>query len=172
METALVHRGRQILAHRFLNLRASNSHVTSSLCLKTLWLPFLPPVSCSFSSFISLMLPSRKILYFSELTWLDSVQFSPVTQLCQTLCVPMNCSTPGLPVHHQLLESTQTHVHRVGDAIQSSVDPFSSCPQSFPALWSFPMSQLFSSGGQSIGASASTSVLPMSIQERTIGINL
>ena len=40
-----------------------------------------------------------------------SVQFSSVTQLCPTLCSPMDCSTPGLPVHHQLLESTQTHVH-------------------------------------------------------------
>ena len=49
-----------------------------------------------------------------------SVQFSSVSQLCLTLCYPMNCSTPGLPVHHQLLEFTQTHVHRVGDAIQTS----------------------------------------------------
>ena len=49
-----------------------------------------------------------------------SVQFSSVAQLCLTLCDPMNCSTPGLPVHHKLLELTQTHVHRVGDAIQPS----------------------------------------------------
>ena len=49
-----------------------------------------------------------------------TVQFSSVTQLCLTLCDPMNHSTPGLPVHHQLLEFTQTHVHRVGDAIQPS----------------------------------------------------
>ena len=48
------------------------------------------------------------------------VQFSPVAQSCPTLCNPMNPSTPGLPVHHQLLEFTQTHVHRVSDAIQSS----------------------------------------------------
>ena len=48
------------------------------------------------------------------------VQFSLVTQSCPTLCNPMNCSTPGLPVHHQYLESTQTHVHRVSDAIQPS----------------------------------------------------
>ena len=48
------------------------------------------------------------------------VQFSSVTQLCTTLCDPMNCSMPGLPVHHQLPEFTQTHVHRVGDAIQPS----------------------------------------------------
>ena len=49
-----------------------------------------------------------------------SVQFSSVTQSCSTLWDPMNCSTPGLPVHHQLPEFTQTHVHRVGDAIQPS----------------------------------------------------
>ena len=49
-----------------------------------------------------------------------SVQFSSVTQLCPTLCDPMNRSTPGLPVHHQLPEFTQTHVHRVGDTIQPS----------------------------------------------------
>ena len=49
-----------------------------------------------------------------------SVQFSSVTQSCPTLCNPMNCSMPGLPVHHQLPEFTQTHVHRVGDAIQPS----------------------------------------------------
>ena len=49
-----------------------------------------------------------------------SVQFSPVAQSCPTLCDPLNRSTPGLPVHHQLPEFTQTHVHRVGDAIQPS----------------------------------------------------
>ena len=60
-------------------------------------------------------------------TWLgwctfffSSVQFSSVAQLCPTLCDPMNYSTPGLPVHHQLLEFTQTHVHQVRDAIQPS----------------------------------------------------
>ena len=51
---------------------------------------------------------------------ISSVQFSSVTQSCLTLCDPMNRSTPGLPVQHQLLEFTQTHVHRVGDAIQPS----------------------------------------------------
>ena len=49
-----------------------------------------------------------------------SFQFSSVAQSCPTLCEPMNCSTPGLPVHHQLPEFTQTHVHRVGDDIQPS----------------------------------------------------
>ena len=58
-------------------------------------------------------------------------QFSSVAQSCPTLCEPMDCSTPGLPVHHQLPEFTQTHVHRVGDAIQTS-HPLSS--PSPPAL--------------------------------------
>ena len=51
---------------------------------------------------------------------LFKVQFSSVTQLCLTLCNPINCSMPGLPIHHQLPESTQTHVHWVGDTIQPS----------------------------------------------------
>ena len=72
----------------------------------------------------------------------------------------MNPSTPGLPVHHQLPEFTQTHVHRVGDAISSSVVPFSSCPQSLPASGSFPISQLFTWGGQSTGVSALASIIP------------
>ena len=52
--------------------------------------------------------------------FLTSVQFSSVAQSCPTLCNPMNCSTPGISVHHQLPEFTQTHVHRVSDAIQPS----------------------------------------------------
>ena len=61
----------------------------------------------------------------------NSVQLSSVTQSCLTLCDPINRSTPGLPIHHQLLEFTQTHVHRVGDDIQPS-HPLSS--PSPPAL--------------------------------------
>ena len=80
------------------------------------------------------------------------------------LCNSMNRSTPGLPVNHQLPEvhpnpcplSWWCH-----PTISSSVVPFSSCPQSFPASGSFQMSQLFASGGQSIGVWASTSVLTM-----------
>ena len=53
-------------------------------------------------------------------TYVYSLQFSSVAQSCATLCDPVNRSTPGLPVHHQLLEFTQTHVHRVSDAIQPS----------------------------------------------------
>ena len=90
-----------------------------------------------------------------------------VAQLYLTLCDPMNCSMPGLPVYHQLPEFTQTHVHWVGDAIQPShpAVPFSSCLQSFPASGSFQVSQFFASGGQSIGVSASVSVLPVNIQD-------
>ena len=94
-----------------------------------------------------------------------SVQFSSVAQSCPTLCNPMNRSIPGLPVHHKLPEFTQTHAHGVGDAIQPSVIPFSSCPQSLPASGSSPMSQLVTWGGQSIGVSASASVLPMNPQD-------
>ena len=57
---------------------------------------------------------------FASLHQFTSVQFSSVAQSCPTLCNPMNLSTPGLPVHHQLPEFTQTHVHRVSDAIQPS----------------------------------------------------
>ena len=95
-----------------------------------------------------------------------SVQFSSVAQSCPTVCDPMNRSMPGLPVHHQLPEFTQTHVHQVWchPAISPSVIPFSSCPQSLPASDSFPVSQLFTWGGQSTGVSALTSFLPKKFQ--------
>ena len=97
-----------------------------------------------------------------------SVQFNSVTQSCLTVCNSMDCSMPGFPVHHQLLELAQTHVHPVGDAIQPPhplLSPSSlAFLQSFPASGSFPTSQFFTSGGRSIGASASASVLPMNIQ--------
>ena len=63
------------------------------------------------------------------------MQFSSVTQSCPTLCNPMDCSTPGLPVHHQLPEFTQTHLHWVGDAIQLSHPVLS------PSLPAFKLSQ-------------------------------
>ena len=83
------------------------------------------------------------------------------------LCDAMDCSRPGFPVHHQLLELAHTHVHQVRDAIQPShplLSSFSFCHPSFPASGPFPMNWLFASCGQSIGASASASVLPMNIQ--------
>ena len=89
-----------------------------------------------------------------------------VTQLCLTLWEPMDYRMPGFPVPHCLLEFAQTHSlsWRWHPTISSYVTPFSSCPQSFPASGSFPKSRLFKSGDQSIGASTSTSVLPMNIQ--------
>ena len=102
--------------------------------------------------------------------WLThSVQFSSVssvTQSCQTLCNPMNHSTPGLPVHHQVPEFTQSHVHWVGDAIQPShpLSSLSPAPNTSQHQ-SFPVSQLFAWGSQSIGVSALASVLPMNTQD-------
>ena len=97
----------------------------------------------------------------------SSVQFGSVTQSCLTLHDPMNHSTPGRSVHHQLPEFTQTHVHWVvmsSNHLILCFFPFS-CLQSFPASGSFPMSKFFASGVQSIGVSASASVLPMNIQD-------
>ena len=96
-----------------------------------------------------------------------SVQFSSVSQSCPTLCDTMDGNTPGFPVHHKLPELTQTDVHWVSDAIQTShtVFPFSSRLQSFTVSGSFLLSQFFKSDGQSIGVSASASVLPMNIQD-------
>ena len=92
------------------------------------------------------------------------IQFS--CSLCLTLCDPMDCIMLGLPVHQQLPEFTQTHVHLVGDTIQPSHPLSSPSPPAFNLSQhqrSFPMSQFFTSGGQSIGVSASASVLPMNI---------
>ena len=90
------------------------------------------------------------------------------TKSCQTLvnCSdPLNCSTPRSPVLHHFPESAQTHVlNWMPSNHLFSAIPFSSWPQSFPASGSFPMNWVFASGGQSIGATASASVLPMNIQ--------
>ena len=94
------------------------------------------------------------------------IQFSSVSQLCPTLCDHLDCSTPGLPVHHQLPEFTQ--LMSIESVMPSNLlilcPPVSSQLQSFPAPVSLQMSQFFAVGGQSIGASASTSVLRMNIQ--------
>ena len=102
--------------------------------------------------------------FYSIKVFKNAIQCSSVAQSTE-LCNPMDCRTPCLPVHHQLPELTQTHVHRVGDAIQSSSVISLSRLQSFPASGSFQMSQFFASGGQSIVISASASVLPMNIQD-------
>ena len=79
----------------------------------------------------------------------DCLFASVQSQSCLTLRDPMDCSTPGFPVHHQLPELTQTHVHRVGDAIQ----PTHPLPSIFPSIRSYPIIKFFASGGQSIGQS-------------------
>ena len=110
----------------------------------------------------------RNILDVESQSWAQNPHFSSVAQSCPILCNPMNCSMPGIPVHHQLLEFTQTSCPSsqwCHPTILSSVIPFSSCPQSFPASGSFQKSQLFASGGQSIGVSALASVLPMNTQD-------
>ena len=85
-----------------------------------------------------------------------------------TLCHPMDCSIPGLPIHHQpseLIENSRPMHQWCHPTISSSIVPFSSHFQSFPASGSFLMSGFFTSGGQSIGVSASTSVLPINTQD-------
>ena len=107
------------------------------------------------------------MIKLKTLSWKDRCCCS-VTQSCPTLRVqPMNCSTPDFPVHHHLPEFVQTHVHRVSDAIQPSHPLSSPSPPAFNLSQhqSFPMSQLFASGGQSIGVSASASVLLMNSQD-------
>ena len=95
-----------------------------------------------------------------------SRKFSLVAQLRPTLCNTMDCSTPGFPVHQHRPELAQTPVHRVGDAIQPSHLLLSHSPSVFfPSIRVFPMSQFFASGGQTVGASASASVLPVNIKE-------
>ena len=98
---------------------------------------------------------------------ISSVQFSSVAQSCPTLCYPMNCSTPGLPVHHQLPEFTQTHVHWVSDAIQpshplSSLSPPAPNPSQHQSLFQWVNSLAW--GGQSIRVSALASFLPKKSQ--------
>ena len=104
------------------------------------------------------MLPVQFHLYFLILCCCS------FTYSCPTLG-PHGLQYPRLPCPSlHLPEFAQTHVHWVGDAISSSVTLLSSCPQYFPTSGSFPVSRLFASGSQSIGASASASVLPMNIQ--------
>ena len=116
---------------------------------------FLRSLATSLLFYFSINLP----LQFS------SVQFSSVAQSCPPLCDPMNRSTSGLPVHHQLPEFTQIHIHQVSDAIQPSHPLLSPSPPALPASGSFPMSQLFAWGGQSTRVSALAPFLPMNTQD-------
>ena len=98
-------------------------------------------------------------------------QYSPVAHPCLVLCHPVDCTRPGLPVHHQLPDPCPGPSNPCPlswwchPTISSFVVPFSSCPQSLPASGSFQTSQLFPSGGQSIGVSALASVLQMNTQD-------
>ena len=103
-----------------------------------------------------------------SITQIVITQLSSVAHSCLTLCDPMDlqharppCPSPTPRVHSNSCPLSQW----CHPAISSSVIPFSSCPQSLPASGSFPLSQLFSWGGQSIGVSASASVLPMNTQD-------
>ena len=111
--------------------------------------------SCGHSAFL---------LIFSYFFFFSSVQ----SLSCVWLCNLMNCSTPGLPVHHQLPKLIQTPVHRVSDTIQPShpllcPSPYAPNPSQHKSF--FPMSQLFAWGGQSTGVSALASFLPKNSQD-------
>ena len=123
----------------------------------------------SWMSWIWISAPKRNsyLTLSTSISRFNQFQFSSIAQSCLTLCNPINHGMPGLPVHYQLPEFTQTLCplsRWCHPTISSSVIPISSCLQSFPALGSFLMSQLFPLGAQSIGASAWASFLPMNIQ--------
>ena len=101
----------------------SNSCPSSQWCHPTISSSVIPFSSCLRSFPASGSFPMS-----------SSHQFSSVAQSCLTLCDPMNHSTPGFPVHHQLSESTQTHVHWVDDAIQTSCRPLLLLPLIFPSI--------------------------------------
>ena len=109
--------------------------------------------------------PRKLISLLSPTVQFSSVQFSHSVMSDSLQPHGLQHARVTSFVHHQLLELTPTHAYWVSDAIQpSSVVPFS-CPQSFPASGSFQRSQLFASGGQSIGVSGTKSVLPVNIQD-------
>ena len=111
----------------FFGILLLQNTLSTNVCQLLSHVQFCNPMDCSPpDSSVHGISQARKLVIvlfrflISSLFSLGSVQYSSVTQSCPTLCGPMNCSTPGLTVHHQLPEFTQTHVHRVGDAIQPS----------------------------------------------------
>ena len=118
----------------WLNWTEPNIKMTFIYHYSIIWSSFIAlKISCHLSPFPSpflnnVMYLGNTICRLFRLTSFTSVQFHSVAQSCPTLCDPMNCSTPSLPVHHQLPEFTQTHVHWVGDAIQPSHPPSSPSP--------------------------------------------
>ena len=133
------------------------------MCLKLLHGHSTSSSSSHYVSLIFLFLCQVQWVFLKLLsTTYVSVQFSSVTQSCLTLCNRMDCSTPGFPVHHQLLEPAQTHVHRVNDAIQTS-HPLASPSPAFNLSQNQDLFQWFSSSHQVVSASAS--VLSVAIQD-------
>ena len=114
---------------------------------------------------MDLCIPFLVFLIWALRFWNCVIQFSSFAQSCLTLCDPMDCRPPCPSPNHRVYSNSPPLSRWCHPTILSSVVPFSSCLQSFPASGSFQMSQLFASGGQSIGVSASTSVLPMNIQD-------
>ena len=129
----------------FFTVQLSQPYVTTGQIIALTMQTFVGRVMSllfnTLSRFVITFLPRSNCLLISSLLSLSAVilepkmresvaQFSPVAQLCLTLCDPMDCSMPGFPVPHQLLELAQTHVHRVGDAIQPS-HPQSSSSRAF-----------------------------------------
>ena len=98
--------------------------------------------------------------------WIGSLEFSSVTQSCPTLCDPTDCSMPGFPVHHQLLELAQTHVHQVGDAIHHLIlcHPLLLLPSIFPSIRVFSNKSILPLRWPKYWSFFSVSVLPMNIQ--------
>ena len=132
-----------------------------ALAVFSAWTALLPDI-CTANVFTSSSLDSSIVLSVKPILTCCSV-----TQSCPTLWDPMDCSTSAFPVLYCLSPGVCSYPlsQQCHPTISSSVAPISSCPQSFPASECFLLSQLFASGGQSIGASASTSVLPMNIQD-------
>ena len=136
-----------------------------------MWSVWLVFCDCGFHSVCLLMNKDKRLMELSTPANCILPILSPliccccsVTKSCLTPCNPLDCSIPGFPGLHYLPEFGQTHVHWVDDAIQPSHSLSPPSPPAlnfFPLSESFPVSWLFASGGQSIGASSSASVLPM-----------
>ena len=139
---------------------------------KNSWYPSLKTIRKEVSSLIK---EGQPFCFIQTFNWLmrptqiresNLICYWSTAKSCPNLCNPTDSSTPGFPILHiaQSFLKLMSTESVMPSNISSSVAPFSSCPQSFPASGSFPMSQLFTSGGQSIEASASALVLPMNIQ--------
>ena len=131
----------------------------------TLFLSIFLTINWAISSILLHLLFMLSLVILGQLSPTE-VQFSSLAQSCTTLCDPMDCGTPGFPVHHQLLEHTQTHAHQVGDIIQTSYPLWSPSPPTFNLSQHQGLFfQGVSSSHQVAKASASASVLPMNIQD-------